>query len=209
MGWPELAFLYERERDSEFCGFTKNPAKEDSSMMPIGPLMIEHRLIERMIRLMKVELEDIKRAYKVDTKFMDTAIDFLRMYADRCHHGKEEDILFLELMKKKISPEHGKILEELMDEHVWSRETVKKLVDANESYWKGNRESIAEIIKLLHDLVSFYPVHIAKEDKKFFLPIMGYFSDQEQEAMLRESWEFDRKLIHEKYAKVVAMFEKK
>jgi len=112
-------------------------------------------------------------------------------------------------MKKKITPEHGKILEDLMDEHVWSRETVKKLVEANESYRKGNRESIAEIVRLLRDLVNFYPVHIAKEDKNFFLPIMSYFSDQEQKALRHESGEFDRKLIHEKYAKVVAMFEKK
>ncbi len=178
-------------------------------MMPVGPLMIEHRLIERMIKLMKAELEEIKSAHKVDPNFMDTAIDFIRMYADKCHHGKEEGILFRELKKKELSPEHAKIMEELTDEHARGREIVRNLSLAHQKYRQGDSESIAEIAKFLDDLVNFYPIHIAKEDKKFFLPVMGHFNKQEQEAMLQESWEFDRKLIHEKYAMIVETFEKK
>ena len=73
-------------------------------MLPIAPLMIEHRLIERMIHLIQQELERIQANVAVDPEFafvdsvfIDTAVDFLRTYADRCHHGKEEDILFPEL----------------------------------------------------------------------------------------------------------------
>jgi len=46
-------------------------------------------------------------------------------------------------------------------------------------------------------------VHIEKEDKRFFHPIMNYFSRQEMDAMLQEFEEFDRKVIHEKYADLV------
>jgi hypothetical protein len=47
-----------------------------------------------------------------------------------------------------------------------------------------------------------------REDKKFFYPSIGYFTQQEQEARLQEFWDFDRKLIHEKYTKVLDEIER-
>ncbi len=38
-------------------------------MLPIGPLMIEHRLIERMIRLMGQEISRIKENMAVSQEF--------------------------------------------------------------------------------------------------------------------------------------------
>jgi hypothetical protein len=57
-------------------------------------------------------------------------------------------------------------------------------------------------------LVEFYPRHIEKEDKHFFIPCMDYFTEAEKEAMLKEEWEFDRSLIHEKYRNIVISAEK-
>ncbi|NWG01895.1 MAG: hypothetical protein HXY44_03430 [Syntrophaceae bacterium] len=69
-------------------------------MMPIGALMIEHRFIKRMIRVLKEELVLMEREEKVDPGFIDMAIDFIT-YADRCRHGKEEDILFRTLGREE------------------------------------------------------------------------------------------------------------
>jgi hemerythrin-like domain-containing protein len=55
--------------------------------------------------------------------------------------------------------------------------------------------------------VNFYPKHIIKEDKAFFPASRKYFSNEEDDAMLREFWEFDRKMIHEKYKSVVEALE--
>ncbi|MFX1329292.1 MAG: hemerythrin domain-containing protein, partial [Promethearchaeota archaeon] len=90
-------------------------------MMPIGPLMKEHRLIEKMIQLMEKEIGKMKKFSKANPIFIDTTVDFIRMYADRTHHGKEEDILFRDLKKKELSPNHNKIMEELVEEHIWAR----------------------------------------------------------------------------------------
>ena len=70
-------------------------------MQPIGLLMKKHRLIERMITLLETELQQSKKSLKIDTEFIKVAIDFFKTYADRTHHGKEEDILFKSLSKKK------------------------------------------------------------------------------------------------------------
>lgn len=177
-------------------------------MSPAGPLMREHRLIERMVSLMSKELQKILQISEVDLNFIDTAIDFIKTYADRCHHGKEEDILFRELDKKQLSAEHRRTMEELIKEHVFGRETTGKLLQAKQRYTQKDKIGLHEIALNMDILIQFYPKHIEKEDKHFFLPCMDYFTEKEKVAMLKEFWEFDKRLIHEKYKKIVDEFKK-
>ncbi len=177
--------------------------------MPIGPLMIEHRLIEKMISLMEGEIEKMRRYNKANPLFIDIAVDFIRMYADKTHHGKEEDILFRDLQKKVLSPNHDKIMKELVEEHKWARTIVGKLVAAKDQYVKGDQDALILIIELMKKLVDFYPNHIKKEDKHFFIPVMSYFSEEEQAIMLQEFWDFDKTLIHLKYKNVVETLQNK
>jgi len=176
-------------------------------MLPIGPLMIEHRLIERLIKIIQLKLQKFQEKKEADPTFVEIAIDFIRMYADRCHHGKEEDILFRELKKKQISSEHRQIMEELIEDHRFGRRTTQDLVEANRKYGKGDESALGTIVERLKTLVDFYPKHIEKEDKRFFMPVMGYFTNEEKDAMLKEGYEFDQKLIHEKYQNIVSLLE--
>lgn len=172
-------------------------------MKPIGPLMWEHRLIEQMVPLMKKEIDRIEQGNNPDVSFIDTAVDFFRTYADRTHHGKEEDILFRELKKKKLAPDLARIMDELTEEHVGARKTVGKLREARDAYGKGESSATETIKTCLIELSNLYPKHIEKEDKRFFYPILDYFSHEEQAAMLNEFNEFDRNMIHEKYRAVI------
>jgi hemerythrin-like domain-containing protein len=176
-------------------------------MMPIGPLMIEHRLIERMINQMRRHVDQFRANQKVDPAFIDTAVDFVRTYADRCHHGKEENILFRDLKKKSLSEEHNRILNELISEHVLGRDTTRTIVDAEERYIKGDPRALPEIIDAVSLLADFYPRHIDKEDRHFFLPVMNYFTKQEQDAMLAEMYEFDKNLVHALYRRAIEKLE--
>jgi hemerythrin-like domain-containing protein len=171
-------------------------------MKPRGPLMTEHRLIEKMLKIIGRELANIRKNNAVDPVFIDTIVDFIRTYADRTHHGKEEDILFRQLEGKNLDAANKKIMRELVDEHITARNIVKELVDAKASYARGDTGSISIIIDKLELLIRFYPVHIAKEDRVFFPDTEKYFSAKELDDMLAEFWEFDRKMIHEKYLKL-------
>lgn len=171
-------------------------------MKPIGPLMWEHRLIEKMLVILREHTNEMEKNKKVNPVVIDMAVDFIKMYADRTHHGKEEEILFRELAKKELTPDLKKIMQELIDEHVWGRKTTAMLVAAKEKYIQGDKSKLEEITGLAIQLTDFYPRHIEKEDKHFFYPCQEYFNKEEQEKMLAEFWEFDRKLIHEKYNKV-------
>ncbi len=183
-------------------------------MLPIGPLMIEHRLIERMIRLMGQEISRIRENIAVsqqfafvNAKFIDAAVDFMRTYADQVHHGKEEDILFTALENKPLSPEHRQIMQELQEDHKWGRHTVANLLAAKDDYLAGRMAALNQVLENLTSLVEFYPRHIEKEDKNFFLPVMEYFSPEEKEDMLAVMYEFDQEFIHGKYKKTLIDWE--
>lgn len=176
-------------------------------MQARGPLMIEHRLIERMLSVIKDVLAKIETKNKVDPVFVDIAVDFIRIYADRTHHGKEEDILFRELNNKPLTTEDREIMKELIEEHVFGRHTTKALVEANTRYRNGDETALSNIAANFKTLTDFYPRHIEKEDKIFFPSTRTYFTDAEDQAMLAEFWEFDRKMIHEKYKSLVEEFE--
>ena len=178
-------------------------------MMPVAPLMIEHRLIERMIKVMSTEVEEIRKTGKLRPEFIDQAVDFIRMYADRCHHGKEEDILFEMLGRTTMSDQYRQTMEELRGEHVVAREMTARLVAAKDRHIAGDGAALGDAVTIMKGLVEFYPLHIEKEDRRFFIPCMAYFSSHEQDDMLEAFWEFDRKLIHEKYRSVVEKFESK
>lgn len=172
-------------------------------MQVIAVLMTEHRLIMRMVGLVREKARKIEETNQVDTAFVDTALDFIRMYADRTHHGKEEAILFRDLAKRDLDADHMQLLTELLDDHGFGRRTVQAINEQRGKYQAGDRSAsrvIAEKMKLLSE---FYPEHIRKEDKVFFPAAVKYLSVQEQEDMLREFRDFDMKMIHVKYQLVV------
>jgi rubredoxin/hemerythrin-like domain-containing protein len=176
-------------------------------MMPIGPLMMEHRVIERMIALLALEVDQIRLGGEPNTHFLFKAIDFLRTYADRTHHGKEEDILFRDMRRKKLSPEIQKKMEELENDHRMSRENSRALLESLKRYNEGEGGEIRHIEERLGFLTALYPRHIETEDKRFFIPSMDYFSQKERDEMLEDFLDFDRRMIHEKYEGMVRRYE--
>jgi hemerythrin-like domain-containing protein len=176
-------------------------------MQARGLLMIEHRLIERMIAVIERILRQIETTNKVDPLTIDTIVDFIRFYADRTHHGKEEDILFRDLAKKDLSDNDRKVMQELIEEHVYGRKTTAQLVDANATYRNGDLSALGQVEENLRTLAGFYPKHIVKEDKVFFPASREYFTEEDDNAMLEAFLEFDRAMIHEKYKAVVEALE--
>ncbi len=176
-------------------------------MLPVGPLMKEHRTIERMLALVAEQGRAAERG-ELDAWFIFQAVDFIRTYADRTHHGKEEGILFSALEHKPLTDEHRQIMDDLLAEHAYGRKTVGILMEATERHLAGDSHALREAAAAMHELALFYPTHIEKEDQRFFLPVMDYFADEEQQAMLDEMAEFDRQVVHEHYCGVVDALER-
>jgi len=175
---------------------------------PAGPLMREHRVIERMIAVLARQVEAIDASGSVDPAVIDTATDFIRWYADRCHHGKEEDILFRRLGAKDLDIPLAAAMEDLIQDHVRGRALTRRLTEDTRHYAAGEVDALPAIRETLEELVTFYPEHIAKEDRHFFKPCLQYFTEAEKAQMLTDFDEFDRALIHEKYLAIVEAFER-
>lgn len=168
----------------------------------IGGLMHEHQVILRAVGGMSAELERISHGGEVDRDYLVAAIDFVRSYADRCHHGKEEDILFRDLEGKPLSAEDRQAMERLVSDHVWGRERTGELASALDRYAASDTEALRQITRSLESLVAFYPEHIEREDHGFFAAARGYFTPEERDAMADECAAFERSLVHERYLQV-------
>jgi len=176
-------------------------------MHAYGLLMIEHRLIERMLMVIKTALSKIEFKHEIDPVFVDIAVDFIRVYADRTHHGKEEDILMRELRKKPLTPKDQVIMDDLIKEHILVRQTTALISNANDRYRGGDDIALIVIANNLKTLIEFFPRHIEKEDRNFYPASRAYFTDEEDQAMLAEFGELDRKMVYEKYKAVVEKLE--
>ena len=177
-------------------------------MKPRGPLMIEHRLIEKMLHIVSVEIARIEKGRAIDPLFIDAAVDFIRIYADKTHHGKEEDILFKQLAERKLAEQDARQMHDLVEEHAQARQKVKELVEEKEKLVAGDLGASTVILSSLRWLVDFYPVHIVKEDREFFPRTEKYFGDKELAKMLVEFGELDRRMIHEKYENLVKSLQR-
>lgn len=172
-------------------------------MQARGPLMVEHRTIEEMIAVIAGELDDADAGRTNDPHFVDAVVDFFRVYADRTHHGKEEDLFFRGLEKKSLSVADRQLMAELVADHVLARQVTSALVDANARYRDGDKGAVTTIREKLRILADFYPVHIEKEDSVFFPASRSYMTEEEEQVMLSDFREFDRKMIHERYRAVI------
>jgi len=176
--------------------------------LPYAPLMLEHRLIERFVKAINDEVKMMKYKKEVNTALIEISVNFLRMYADKCHHGKEEGILFKALMDKKLNHKHKEMMDILIGEHQFARKLTSSMADANSKYIKGDKKAISVIIECMEHLVDLYPGHIAREDKEFFIPVMKYFSDEELNNMVKAESDYDKAFEHRKYEIIVLEIEK-
>lgn len=170
-------------------------------MKLIGYLMEEHRIIEKTLSMFEFEIKRISEENHIDPISMYISIDFIRTYVDLAHQGKEEGILFRELLKKDLLPEHVKIMNELIEEHKYARSIL-----AN---WMNPNNTPQEIISHIKEVAQFYPQHIKKENEHFYYAIQDYFGAEEHDKMIREFTEYDKNILHWKYQKTETVLEKR
>jgi hemerythrin-like domain-containing protein len=126
--------------------------KEITYSLPMKKLVDEHVLIKRLIALLPAVVENLDVESQEGRQLILDTIDFIRFYADRYHHAKEEDILF------KYFDENLDILKVMHEDHKQGRSHVKAVLEALE---KRDGIKIAEHLTAYGRLLS---EHIKKED---------------------------------------------
>lgn len=76
-------------------------------MKPTDILKQEHRAIERMLTVLETTVQRMKQGENASPQIIRDALSFIQQFADRCHHGKEETILFTAMEQKGFSRDFG------------------------------------------------------------------------------------------------------
>jgi hemerythrin-like domain-containing protein len=155
---------------------------------PTDMLEGEHRLIHKTVGAMAVLAENLAAGRPVDPDTLRMIVDFMRTYADKCHHGKEEVHLFTLLQAKGV-PARGCPLGALLGEHQDGRAQVTRLAEVTEAYAMAAPSAREELVQILHGLMELYPSHIWKEDYLLFPMANGKVLSAEDQAALYERFE--------------------
>lgn len=97
---------------------------------------------------------------------VERCISFFRLYTDVCHHGKEEDLLFPELLEQGI-PEEGPVAV-LLDEHRQGRALVARMTAAAAAARSGEVSAELELRTTADEYIDLIRRHIDKEDNGLF-----------------------------------------
>jgi len=114
-------------------------------------LVDEHKNILKLADALERECNAINKGKNIDENFFKKAVDFIRNYADKFHHAKEEDILFKEFCKDENKQDlHCNPVEQMMYEHNLGRDAVKRMEEAmkdkNKTRLVENAEKMSESV---------------------------------------------------------------
>ena len=140
---------------------------------PAGSLVTEHRLLDRYLLLMKKQAELMDRGKNPDRVFIERLIDFFKTYAHRCHYGKEEEILFQRLYVKRLLPEHKRVIDGLVLEHIRERGLLDRLEIAKDKFWLGESQALHGNFREPEGHSEVLPGTYAKGGKGVFLSQHG------------------------------------
>lgn len=137
------------------------------ALLPTENLEREHRYIEKVVKACLAVSEGLDSGQTVDADLLRRIVDFMRTYADRCHHGKEELLLFPALVRNGV-PMTGCPIGALTAEHVQGRRLVGGLADSLALLENAEAEAGKGILESLRGINRLYPNHIWKEDYLVF-----------------------------------------
>jgi hemerythrin-like domain-containing protein len=175
-------------------------------------LMNEHRVIERVLGCLETAAQRLKAGKDVDASFFTDAADFIKGFADGCHHHKEEDVLFKVMVTHGLSEESGPIAV-MLEEHEEARRFTRAMRAGAERLATGDRTAIEDVASNALDYVALLRRHIEKEDKVLF-PLADQVVPQGEVARLTADFdrienEEDRQGLHDKYLGLADDLEKR
>lgn len=126
-------------------------------------LVDEHKLILRMIALLEKNAPKTAAGSYLNWQFYLDGIAFIRQYADRFHHAKEEDVLFKALIDNGMPKDNSPVAAMLV-EHDQGRSYVRAMEKAVHEAQAGSKKSCQAVAANALGYAALLRDHIAKED---------------------------------------------
>jgi len=172
----------------------------------------EHRVIEVVLDCLERITTESNNSGKLNKDDALQAIDVIRTFADKCHHGKEENHLFATLVEKGM-PKEGGPIGQMLIEHEQGRAFVKGMSDNVSEAATGNADALLRFTQNAQGYVQLLRAHIQKEDGVLFPMADKVLGEEDQKKLMKafEVVESDHMGTgtHEKYIGIVASLAKK
>ena len=172
-------------------------------------LVNEHRLILRMIALLERNAPRTAAGDYNNWQFYLDGVDFIRSYADRFHHAKEEDVLFEALVTNGMPRANSPVAAMLM-EHDQGRTYVKAMEAATGRALAGATDQGGIIAENALTYAELLRGHIAKEDEILYPLAERVIPDSMREAIITGYAEAEAKTAADftaRYEQLVAAYE--
>ncbi|MBI5650488.1 MAG: hemerythrin domain-containing protein [Chloroflexi bacterium] len=171
----------------------------------------EHQGILAMLAVVEAAAFRVRDGKAVPRDLMLNASEFFRNFADKCHHGKEEDRLFPKMIESGISDAGGPI-GVMKEEHIRGRALVGAMLDAAQKFAQGDASVTRELARTTLDYVALLRDHIDKEDNVFFPEADRAIPESVQRALKQSYDEFEANVmgagVHERYHAMIDAYQK-
>lgn len=175
-------------------------------MKPTEQLKAEHEGIKIMLKILDKICVSLEAGRKLNIEHFDKILDFLKIFVDKCHHGKEEDLLFPAMEEAGVPREGGPIGVMLM-EHNQGRSYIKGMSQAFDTYKKGDTKVLSAIVENGKSYITLLIQHIDKEDNILFPMADKVLTKNKQEELVEEFEKLEVERIglgkHEEFHKLL------
>lgn len=161
----------------------------------------EHEAILYVLRILEKMIQHDNMSAEARLSYYDELIYFLKIFADKCHHGKEENYLFKALVNKGI-PDEGGPVGAMLKEHIEARDYVMQM---SRSFDGKNIDEFHSAAVRYSDLLR---QHIEKENNVLFVIADKVISEEEQILLYEQFEKHEEEVIgHGVHEKLHAMID--
>jgi len=153
---------------------------------PTQVLMAEHELILEALDAMEKKVAAIQAGAAPDRDYFDKAVNFLRGFADKCHHGKEENLLFKRMTERGF-PVQGGPIGVMLSEHEAGRAFIRAIAEGAARLGTGPAAA-RQIVENARGYIDLLRAHIGKENNVLF-PMADRALRPEDQAYLAKEFE--------------------
>jgi hemerythrin-like domain-containing protein len=171
-------------------------------MKPTEILSAEHRVIERVLDSLDRISDEAQAAGRLNEGDARDVLDFLRNFADRCHHGKEEHNLF-PAMEAQGFPASGGPIAVMLAEHEAGRAHLRAMDESLALAAAGDTQALGRFVEHARAYCALLRQHIHKEDNILFVLADRVLGPDEQTELLQRFEHVEAEHMgvgtHEKY----------
>lgn len=179
----------------------------------IDLMVQEHKNIKRMLVVIRKACLGIMNGEEINYADFEAMIDFVRNYADKHHHGKEEKFLFTKMVDEIGGAAEKLVKYGMLVEHDLGRLYMSELEAALSKAKAGDPEAKLDVIANAVSYTHLLSRHIDKEDKVAYTFAKRELSEETLSNINRECESFEEEMnktgLQNKYLEMLEQFEKK